>query len=237
MSDPTDKTKPCEFCGMPGVVFTSRAVTWKCGTTQAPEGKLMSTGERTYQHGACKEIVRLLGERDEARKHLAIMVDLNVCIVDPACGDCYVCNARAVVAGPRFKIGEKVIGTGSDPVGEVLQVNPKGVLVQWPPSFGEHVRPCWYHPDDLRLAEPNGPEAQEVEGPMPVCLTCSQNKKPYGRDAGPAHIDMCGYHCSGYRENPFPRLHWPGEKCEASQGKSTCAICGRATPDAHPKET
>lgn len=44
------------------------------------------------------ELDRVTGERDEALKHLAIMVDANVCIVDPACGGCYVCNARSARA-------------------------------------------------------------------------------------------------------------------------------------------
>lgn len=43
-------------------------------------------------------LARVTRERDEALKHLAIMVDANVCIVDPACGDCYVCNARSARA-------------------------------------------------------------------------------------------------------------------------------------------
>lgn len=113
------------------------------------------------------ELARVTGERDEALKHLGIMVDANVCIVfdDPLCGDCYVCDARAaraLLAEPRFKIGDKVITPGSGIVGEVLNINEaRGVLVRWPPSGGENVKPCWDNPDDLRLAEPQAPDAPE----------------------------------------------------------------------------
>lgn len=52
-----------------------------------------------------------------------------------------------------MKRGDKVILPGCAPLGQVLQTNEqKGVLVQWPPSSGEYVRPCWYEHGKLMLA-------------------------------------------------------------------------------------
>lgn len=60
---------------------------------------------------------------------------------------------RAELGIDTLKRGDKVISHRDGPTGEVLQANEaKGVLVQWPPSGGEYVRPCWQERKRLRLA-------------------------------------------------------------------------------------
>ncbi len=139
--------------------------------------------------------------------------------VDRDSGD----RARALLAEPQAPEPPRVVGVD-------LAAPGMDQTVKYRVTTDEHGQRMF------QRVRPEAPEAQEVEGPMPVCLTCSQDKKPYGRDAGPAFIDMCGYHCSGYKEKPFPRLHWPGESCGAIAGSSSCLICGRTleAPDAQP---
>lgn len=61
-------------------------------------------------------------------------------------------------------VGDRVRGAGSDTVGEVVNTHPeKGVLVQWPPSAGEYVKPSWRRPNTLTSADRPAPEMSANE--------------------------------------------------------------------------
>jgi len=74
-----------------------------------------------------------------------------------------VASERIHALMPRpLEQGDKVVIPGCTPVGEVLQVNEKGILVQWPPSSGEYVRPSWHSRDQLAFI-PSQPKVRTCE--------------------------------------------------------------------------
>lgn len=73
----------------------------------------------------------------------------------------------------EFEVGDKVKHGVSDAIGEVVNIHsPKGVLVQWPDSGGEYVKPFWYPPVVLKLIEKRAAcgarGCLEPEGKCPV---------------------------------------------------------------------